>query len=109
MVAFCADIYGKHIKNVTAEEGNNCARVYFGNRNTLLRSRLNAAIKYVTSLEFVDRERMGAIGFGFGRMLNESKKAPKENLIKKYQFIYFFGIKVFNRFSEGFFVSILAF
>jgi dienelactone hydrolase len=58
LIGFAADIYGRHIKNVTSEEGDNCARFYIDNRNTLLRSRLNAAIKFVSSLQCVNKEKV---------------------------------------------------
>ncbi|KAI6183895.1 DLH domain-containing protein [Aphelenchoides bicaudatus] len=66
LIGFGGDIYGKHIKNETLIEGQSCAKVYVENRNTLLRSRLNAAINFVKTLPFVDCEKIAAIGFGFG-------------------------------------------
>jgi hypothetical protein len=57
-ISLSADIYGKHIKNETIEEGNNCARVYIDNRNTLLQSRIKAALNFVASLPFVDSDKV---------------------------------------------------
>ncbi|KAI6228308.1 Carboxymethylenebutenolidase [Aphelenchoides besseyi] len=82
LIGFAADIYGSHIRNTTKEEGVNCARIYAENRNTLLRSRLKAVLSYVSSLPFVNKNKvdltgvlmfnkefqLAAIGFGFGGM-----------------------------------------
>lgn len=58
LIGFAADIYGKHIKNVTIQDGQNCSKFYIENRNTLLRSRLNAVLKFVSNLDYVDKEKV---------------------------------------------------
>ncbi|KAI6172217.1 Carboxymethylenebutenolidase [Aphelenchoides besseyi] len=68
LIGFAADIYGAYVRNTTKEEGVNCARIYAENRNTLLRSRLKAVLSYVSSLPFVNNNKLAAIGFGFGGM-----------------------------------------
>ncbi len=64
-VAFAVDIYGKGIRPSDMGERGKQAGKYKGNR-ALFRERLLAGYKKLQSYKFVNRNKMGAIGFCFG-------------------------------------------
>ena len=64
-VAFAVDIYGKGVRPKDRGEAGAQARKYRGNA-ALYRSRLAAAHKALIAKVFVDKKRIGAIGFCFG-------------------------------------------
>lgn len=64
-VAFAADIYGKGNRAADRSQAGQFAGKY-RNDKPLFRSRLNAALKQVNSMEQVDSKRVACIGFCFG-------------------------------------------
>jgi dienelactone hydrolase len=64
-IAFAADLYGNGIEVKTNEEAQALMLPLFINRQ-LLRDRIVSAFNAAAKLDFVDKKRMGAIGFCFG-------------------------------------------
>lgn len=64
-VAFAADLYGDGIEVKTNEEAQALMLPLFINRQ-LLRDRILSAFETVAQLAYVDKDRIGAIGFCFG-------------------------------------------
>lgn len=64
-VAFCADIYGKGIRPNNTQEASTFAGKYKTNR-TLLRDRVAAGLEVLKQNEFVNGEKIAAIGYCFG-------------------------------------------
>jgi len=64
-VAFCADIYGKDSRPNTLQEAGALAGK-FKNDRSLLRARVNAGLDELKSNQFVDSDRVAAIGYCFG-------------------------------------------
>ncbi len=64
-VAFCADIYGKGNMPTNLKEAGALAGKYKSDRQ-LLRARVNAGLDELKSNEFVDPNRVAAIGYCFG-------------------------------------------
>jgi dienelactone hydrolase len=64
-VAFCADIYGKGIRPNNTQEAGTMAGKYKGNR-ALLRERVAAGLEVLKQNQFVDGEKVAAIGYCFG-------------------------------------------
>ena len=64
-VAFCADIYGKGVRPKDVSEAGALAGKYKNDR-TLLRARVNAGLDELKKNEFVDTNRVAAIGYCFG-------------------------------------------
>jgi dienelactone hydrolase len=64
-VAFAADIYGKGIRPSTPEEAGKQASIYKNDRQ-LMRKRINLALDEIKKQEFVDSEKISAIGYCFG-------------------------------------------
>jgi dienelactone hydrolase len=65
-VAFCADIYGRGIRPVTAEEAAKEAAKYRGADRTLLRARAQAGLDELRRESMVDSDLLAAIGYCFG-------------------------------------------
>uniref|UniRef100_A0A914BYS6 Dienelactone hydrolase domain-containing protein n=1 Tax=Acrobeloides nanus TaxID=290746 RepID=A0A914BYS6_9BILA len=65
-VAFAADVFGKGKRAKSIEEGRELIKPYRETRTTLLKNRLVAALNYVKSLDFVDTNKICAIGYCFG-------------------------------------------
>jgi dienelactone hydrolase len=64
-VAFCADIYGKDSRPKTVQEAGALAGKFKSDR-TLLRARVNAGLDELKSNQYVDSDRVAAIGYCFG-------------------------------------------
>ena len=64
-VAFCADIYGKGIRPNNTQEAGTLAGKYKANR-ALLRDRVAAGLEVLKQNEFVNGEKVAAIGYCFG-------------------------------------------
>src|SRR5271154_1059899 len=64
-VAFCADIYGKDARPKNVQEAGAQAGKYKNDRQ-LLRARVNAGLDVLKKNEFVDTQRVAAIGYCFG-------------------------------------------
>ena len=64
-VAFCADIYGKGIRPNNPQEAGTMAGKYKGDR-ALLRARVAAGLEALKQSQFVDGEKIAAIGYCFG-------------------------------------------
>lgn len=64
-VAFCADIYGKDSRPQSLKEAGALAGKFKADR-TLLRARVNAGLDQLKSGQFVDADRVAAIGYCFG-------------------------------------------
>src|SRR5690349_12431875 len=64
-VAFCADIYGKGIRPNNTQEASTLAGKYKSNR-ALLRDRVAAGLEVLRQNEFVNGEKIAAIGYCFG-------------------------------------------
>jgi len=64
-VAFCADIYGKGIRPKNTQEAGPMAGKYKSDR-ALLRARVAAGLEVLKQNQFVDAERIAAIGYCFG-------------------------------------------
>lgn len=64
-VAFCADIYGKGNRPKTPQEAGALAGKYKNDRK-LLRERVNAGLDELKENEWVDPNRVAAIGYCFG-------------------------------------------
>ena len=64
-VAFCADIYGKDSQPKSLQEAGAQAGKYKGDR-ALLRERVNAGLDQLKGNQFVDTDRVAAIGYCFG-------------------------------------------
>ena len=63
--AIALDMYGKGVQGKSKEENSKLMSPFMENR-ARLRSRILAGWEAVQNLPFVDRSRMGAIGFCFG-------------------------------------------
>ena len=64
-IAFCADIYGKGIRPNNTQEAGTMAGKYKGDR-ALLRARVAAGLEALKQSQFVDGEKIAAIGYCFG-------------------------------------------
>lgn len=64
-VAFAADIFGKDVRPVTAEEASKQAGKYRSDRK-LMRERVNAGLEVLRANRLVDKGRIAAMGFCFG-------------------------------------------
>ncbi|HAH21733.1 MAG: dienelactone hydrolase [Omnitrophica WOR_2 bacterium GWF2_43_52] len=64
-VVFCADIYGKGIRPKDAQEASEQASRYKVDRK-LMRQRVTAGLERLRRCEFVDSERIAAVGYCFG-------------------------------------------
>ena len=64
-VVFCADIYGKGIRPNNTQEASTMAGKYKGDR-ALLRARVAAGLEALKQNQFVDAEKVVAIGYCFG-------------------------------------------
>lgn len=64
-VAFCADIYGKGVRPSNVQAAGAEAEKYKTDR-TLLRARVSAGLELLKQNQFVDAERIAAIGYCFG-------------------------------------------
>ena len=64
-VAFCADIYGKGIRPNNTQEAGTMAGKYKADR-ALLRARVAAGLEALKQSEFVNGEKIAAIGYCFG-------------------------------------------
>jgi len=65
-VAFAADIYGKESRPKNAEEAGKLAGEYRNGDRTLLRARLEAALKELKKRRDVDPNKIAVIGYCFG-------------------------------------------
>ena len=65
-VAFAADCYGKGVRGTTREENFALLKPLVDDRRGVLKARLDAALKQVKSLPYVDVTKIGALGFCFG-------------------------------------------
>ncbi|CAI5442337.1 unnamed protein product [Caenorhabditis angaria] len=65
-VAFAADTYGKTGSTETIEGNFEIMKHILGNRTTILRERILAAWTFINSLDFVDSNRIGSIGYCYG-------------------------------------------
>ncbi|MGH7953398.1 MAG: dienelactone hydrolase family protein [Limisphaerales bacterium] len=65
-VAFCADIFGKGIHPKTVQEAGATAGKFRGGDRKLLRERVNAGLDELKKNQFVDANRVAAIGYCFG-------------------------------------------
>lgn len=63
--AFAVDIYGKGIRPANRQEASKQATIYRSDRQ-LMRRRVNAGLEQVKKYEFVDPNRIAAIGYCFG-------------------------------------------
>jgi dienelactone hydrolase len=64
-VAFCADIYGKDSQPKTLQEAGALSGKFKSDR-TLLRARVNAGLDELKANQYVDPDRVAAIGYCFG-------------------------------------------
>ena len=64
-VAFAVDIYGKDVRPSTSEEAGKEAGKYYSNVN-LMRERVNAGLTELLKQEYVDKNKIAAIGYCFG-------------------------------------------
>ncbi|CAD6195324.1 unnamed protein product [Caenorhabditis auriculariae] len=65
-VAFAADTYGKNGAANTTDGNFAIMNALLGNRTTVLRDRILKAWEYVNTLKFVDKTKIGSIGYCFG-------------------------------------------
>jgi dienelactone hydrolase len=63
--AFAVDMYGEGVRPSNAQQAAGFAKTYKSDRE-LMRRRILAALEHVKSFDFVDRSRIGAIGYCFG-------------------------------------------
>ncbi len=64
-VAFAVDMYGKGLRPANARQAAEFAKIYKSDRD-LMRKRVLAALEQLKTYQFVDRSRIGAIGYCFG-------------------------------------------
>jgi dienelactone hydrolase len=64
-VAFCADIYGKGVRPTSPQEAGALAGKFKNDRG-LLRARVNAGLDALKNNQYVDPDRVAAIGYCFG-------------------------------------------
>jgi dienelactone hydrolase len=64
-VAFAADIYGKGVRPTAPADAAKIAAVYKNDR-ALMRARARAGLEELKKLNFVDQQRLAAIGYCFG-------------------------------------------
>lgn len=65
-VAFCADIYGKNIRPKTVQDCAAQATKFRGADRALLRARVNAGLDELKRNQWVDPNRVAAMGYCFG-------------------------------------------
>ncbi len=63
--AFAADIYGKGVRPNTMEESSKQATIYRSDRN-LMRKRASLAVEQIKKYDFVDKNKIAAMGYCFG-------------------------------------------
>lgn len=64
-VGICLDMFGKGVRGDPSGDNSHLISPLVGNRK-LLRSRLEAALKFAQTLDFVDNSKIAIIGFCFG-------------------------------------------